>query len=73
MVEFLKGIVDTLSTILSFVINIFTSLISLIGAIPSYLKFIIDSLNVLPTFILPFALAYISIIVVQYILNRKGS
>lgn len=71
MFDILTQIVDVISTLFTFLINSITSLIALIVNIPNYVSLLISSVNVLPSFIIPFSLAYISIIVVQYILNRR--
>lgn len=73
IIEFFKSISNIIGTLINLVISTITSLITLIINIPTYLEFIISSLNVLPTFLMPFMLAFISLIVVQYLLNRKAN
>lgn len=72
ILEFLWSFVEVINTIIRFVINTFTSLITLIINIPTYLTFIINSINILPSFLIPFMLAFVSLVVVQYLLNRKA-
>lgn len=72
MISLLKSILDTITTLITFLFNMITSLIALITQIPKFVTLIINSINVLPPFILPFATAFITISVVQYILNRKA-
>lgn len=73
ILDVLVSIVEMIGTIFRFLINTVTSLIALIVNIPTYLTFIINSINVLPQFLIPFMLAFVSIVVVQYLLNRKAS
>lgn len=70
MIDLLRSIVDTISALIGFVINIVTSLINLLLHIPTYVDFLITSIGFLPTIILPFAVASISIYVVFLLLNR---
>lgn len=70
--DFFGGIFDIISTLLNLVITTITSLVQLITKIPTYLTLLIQSVEVLPSFILPFSLAFISLIVVQYIIGRRS-
>lgn len=70
MIDLLRSIVDTISALIGFVINIVTSLINLLLHIPTYVDFLITSIGFLPSIILPFAVASISIYVVFLLLNR---
>ena len=72
MLGILQDIWETVTILIEFVINSIQSLIQLILNIPKYLVFITQSISVLPSFLIPFALAFVSIIIVQYILNRKA-
>lgn len=72
MLGLLRSIVDTIVVLVQFVINTISSLVSLIIHIPEYVLLITQSINLLPSFVIPFALTFVSIVVVQYILNRKG-
>lgn len=71
MIELLRTIVETVTTLITFLFNSINSLIQLILHIPTYTTVIINSLNVLPPFVLPFMIAFISLVGVQYILNRR--
>lgn len=73
ILDTLKSMLEMISTLFRFLINTITSLIALIINIPSYLAFIINSINILPSFLIPFMMAFVSIVVVQYLLNRKAS
>ena len=73
LLQFIMSIVEVINTLIRFLINSITSLITLIINIPTYLTFIINSINILPKFLIPFMIAFVSIVVVQYILNRKAS
>lgn len=72
IIDFFSSIGDTIISLINFVINTISSLIALISKIPAYMMYITESLNVLPSFILPFATAYISLLVIQYICNRRA-
>lgn len=69
--DFFGGIFDIISTLLNLVITTITSLVHLIINIPTYVTLLITSVNVLPGFIIPFALAFISLVVVQYIVGKR--
>lgn len=73
MIDLLTTIVGTIGTLVTFVINTISSLIALITRIPAYVLMLINSINILPPFIIPWCIAYISVVVIQYILNRKAS
>ena len=72
MLNLLSQIGEVIVSLVNLLVTTITSLVSLITNIPSYITFLTNSLNILPSFLLPWALAFISLIVVQYILNRKG-
>ena len=69
MIEMIKTILDVIGTLFDFLVNSIRSLISLIANIPKFTVFIIESL---PPFLIPFSLAFVSIVSVQYILGRKS-
>lgn len=73
MIALIKTLLGTIGTLVTFFINTIGSLISLITRIPAYVLMLVNSINILPAFIIPWAIAYISVIVIQYILNRKAS
>lgn len=73
MLDLLGSMLNVITTLISFVSNTILSLISLITRIPSYTVMMIESINILPRFLIPYMLAYISIVVVQYILNRRAT
>lgn len=70
MITLLQSIVDTIVSLVGFVIHTVESLINLIAHIPSYVSFLTVSIGYLPTMIMPFAIASVSIYVVFLILNR---
>lgn len=72
MLKVLSGFVEIVITLVSFVINTIMSLIALIIRIPGYIAMLINTLNILPSFLLPYMVAFISIVVVQYLLNRRS-
>ena len=71
MIEMITSLIETVSALVTFVINTIQSLISLIVNIPTYLAVVTNAINILPSFILPFALAFVTLVIVQYILNRR--
>ena len=70
MIGVLNSILDLITSLIAFVINTITSLIVLIGHIPTFVTFATSSAAYLPTMVLPFVLASISIYVVLFILGR---
>lgn len=72
LIDIFRSLIDTVVTLINFLINSILSLINLIVKIPTYLDVIVSSLNLLPSFLIPFAMAYISIAVVQYVINRRS-
>lgn len=73
MLDILGSMLNVITTLITFVGNTFVSLISLIGRIPQYTVMLIESINILPPFLIPYMIAFVSIVVVQYILNRRAS
>lgn len=73
IIQLLNSFGYAITTIIEFIYSSLVSVFALMFNIPNYLTFITDSLRILPSFLLPFMMAYISIIVIQYIANRKGS
>lgn len=71
MITLLQSIVDTIVSLIGFVIHTVESLINLIAHIPSYVSFLTVSIGYLPTMIMPFCIASISIYVVFLLLNRS--
>lgn len=72
MLAVLHSFLNTLQSVVNFVINTFTSLIDFLLLIPTYVTFIINSINVLlPSILLPFVTVCISLYVVLFIINRR--
>lgn len=71
MIKLLQSIVDSISSILGFVINMFKSLLVLFSHIPTYFDYLVSTIGYIPSVVLPFAIASISIYVVLFIINRK--
>lgn len=72
MINILRSMLDTLIAIVSFVIHTFTSLFDLLKRIPELVSIVTASIGFLPDVIMPFALASLSILIVLFVLNRKG-
>lgn len=71
MITLLQSIVDTVTSLVGFVIHSVESLINLIAHIPSYVSFLTVSIGYLPTIVMPFCIASISIYVVFLLVNRS--
>lgn len=71
MIKLLQAIVDTITSVIGFVIHTVESLINLIAHIPTYVSFLTVSIGYLPTIIMPFAIASVSLYVVLLILGRN--
>lgn len=71
MIELLRTLIETVTTVITFLMNTINSLIQLVMNIPKYSVVVINSLNILPSYVIPFAIAFISLVTVQYILNRR--
>lgn len=70
MIGLLQSIVDTVTSVIAFLIHTIDSLINLLAHIPTYVSFLTVSIGFLPTIVIPFAIASVSIYVVFLILNR---
>lgn len=71
MLNALRSILDIITSIIAFVYNAFTSLLSLIQQIPQYVSMITVSVGYLPTVLIPFAIASVSLSVLLFMVNRK--
>ena len=71
MISLLQSIVDTITSLIGFVIHSIESLINLIAHIPSYVSFLTVSIGYLPTIVMPFCIASISIYVIFLVINRS--
>lgn len=72
MIHILTSMLDTMIALVSFVIHTFTSLFDLLSRIPDLIAIITSSIGFLPDVVMPFALASLSILIVLFVLNRKG-
>lgn len=70
MISLFQSIVDVITSVLNFVINMFKSLLVLLSHLPTYTDFLVSSMSYLPSVVLPFALASVSVYVILFILNR---
>lgn len=71
MITLLQSIVDTVVSLVAFLLHSIESLLNLLLHIPSYVSFLTVSLGYLPSLVLPFALASVSIYVVFLVLGRN--
>lgn len=72
LLDLFSVVADTFFTLANFLINLITGLINLIINIPTYLEVIINCVNFLPAYLVPFATAFLTISIVQFVTNRKG-
>lgn len=72
MISMIESLLNTVTTLISFVISTIQSLFALFYYIPTYLEFVVSSLELLPDIVLPFCTAFIMLSVVQYIAGRKA-
>lgn len=72
MFEFFDGLVSLLSSIISFIVNFFTGLLSLFKMIGTSLVFITECIGYLPPFLIVFVTAIIAYSVIMMIINHGG-
>lgn len=71
MIDLLSSIVETIVSLVQFVINAINGLIQLLLLIPQALAFVTSSISMLPPFVIPFILAGLYIGIVQYIVGKQ--
>ena len=71
MIDLLSSIVETIVSLVQFVINAINGLIQLLLLIPQAIAFISSSISMLPPFVIPFITAALYIGIVQYIVGRQ--
>ena len=72
MFEFFAGIADLISTVVGFIVNLFTMLLSMIGMVVKGQQFLFTVVTNLPPFIIPFCLAFVAFAIFFQVIN-KGS
>lgn len=72
MLNILSQIADTISALITFLINTITSFVSFISYIPTYLTFITQSIALMPSILIPFATACISIYFLLFMVGRQS-
>ncbi len=70
MIKLLSSIVNTISSIVSFIVSSIQAFTNILLNIPNYLTFISTSIGFMPTIFIGFLLATISIYVVFFIIDR---
>lgn len=63
---------SAIAGVIQFVVNLVVSLARFVVMIPQYLSQLVSVVGFMPAFLIPFAVASITIGVVQYLLNRKA-
>ena len=71
MINFLNSIVDTITSLISFVIHAIQSLFSLLINIPRYVAYLSNVLQYIPAVFAPFLLVSISLYVMYLIVGRS--
>lgn len=71
MIDLLNSIVQAISSVFVFIINMFKAFIAFITSIPEYIDFITATLAVLPPYLLPFATLGISITVIAMLIRHE--
>lgn len=71
MLKLLATIVETISTLIQFLINTITSLITIIANIPTFVDYLVSSFAFLPDMVLPFCVASLSLLVVLFMIGRN--
>lgn len=69
MIGLLQSIVDTITSLFMFLWHQITSIIALIGHIPTYVDFLTTSIGYLPDMIMPFCVLSVTIYVVYIVLS----
>lgn len=72
IIEILKTFVDTIVSVINFILGSISQLFILFMNIPTYLTFIMEFVEILPPFVIPFITATIFILVTQYMINRRA-
>lgn len=71
MINLLTSIVNTIVSLVAFVVHALESLFSLITRIPTFISILVTSIGFAPNVIMPFAMATVSISVVLFIVGRN--
>lgn len=71
MIDLLTSIIETIVSLVQFVINAINGLIQLFLLIPQAISFITSSIAMLPPFVVPFIMAGLYIGIVQYIVGKQ--
>lgn len=70
--DLIVNFANAIASLVTFVINLISSLVRFIVMIPQYLAQMISVVGLMPAILIPFAVASVTVGVVQYILNRKA-
>ena len=72
MFEFFDGIASFLSSIISFIVNFFTGLLSMFRMIASSVVYITECIGYLPPFLIVFVTALVAYSFILMIINHGG-
>ena len=70
MLSLLSSFINTVISLVNFVVNSIQSIIDLITKFPTYISYITSGIGFTPTLIQPFLLASLSIYIIFFIIDR---
>lgn len=73
MLGILKAILETITMLVDFIINVIIGLINFIGMIPTYFTFVISLIDVVPAFATIFFTAGITLTIILFVINREAT
>lgn len=71
LIDFFRSIGDIIVTLITLVIQTFTSIIQLIGLIPSYISYLAHWFALIPNFLFPFIIIIPTILIIWF-LKKAG-
>lgn len=72
MFSFFDSVANVFTTVVDFIIGLFSMLFGLVQMIVKAFAFLVSVINCLPPFLIPFALAFICIAILFQVLNKGG-
>lgn len=73
MFEFFDLILSILTTVIAFIINLFSAIIAFFVAVGKSIAYLFQAFAFMPAFVAPFCYLTVAVAVVFVIINRKGS
>ena len=72
IVDFFKALGEIISSIVQFIIDLFTGLVEFFMEIPEYIEIVEGYIDMLPPFILPFVAMVLAAQLIFLIIGRRG-